>query len=580
MVGVVGLLSLSMVVTTPATAMALTAVGPAAPPNIAGAVKTASPTIARNMVNLLPGGFAIKALRTLGMIAFATSDMWVPYVTGTFGQGTSAETWEASPVPDNYQAERQEIDTFNRSGDDFTVTYKYGPHVTQDWYARVGVLTKCKRQSDGRVGFRTMNRTVGRDNSGEPGSFSSTFTDTCPGDEIVGFILGGGQGTFLGTYSPNLDQSDPQPAMMGATTTQYDKATTNIVRWGEMSQNGPGVPGFDPNGSDVKYQGRAECIDAAGNIAWAEGSIVTGDAGGIEMPSCEKRGLGHGTGKTQVIAFKPDGTQQPVWDTPTAPSDPETPLCDPGLPTSGCVLEVTKDGQPCTTADIECQDWQGTDARDSSKTRIKCKFGPYTLPTSACGLLEQAYRIGGAPATDENTDGDPGTQNNNDFLGNPVPQPGGAPVTNGTGGLPLPGGAGQTAPTAAPDAQQCFPQGWSAFNPIEWIMNPVSCALAAAFQPKRDIQTRLTSMQAQFSTKVPITWFTGGVTNVSGGSCPTNWALDIQGQHVSLICGTPAEGIILAFRPVLGAMLIIAALWPLVRSLFYAAIPVLKVNPS
>jgi hypothetical protein len=111
-------------------------------------------------------------------------------------------------------------------------------------------------------------------------------------------------------------------------------------------------------------------------------------------------------------------------------------------------------------------------------------------------------------------------------------------------------------------------------------MKPVGCALDSAFKPKTDIQTRLTDMQAKFSNKVPITWFGGGMANVSGGTCPTNWALDIQGHHVSLICGTPAEGIILAFRPVLGAMLVIAALWPLVRSLFYAAIPIFKVTPS
>lgn len=496
------LIALAMVVTAPSNAHALSEGDTLtkAAPRVFGALKTASPTIGKNLVNFLPGGFLVKGLR-LGMLAWATSDLWMPFFQGDLGKPPVPGD-EERPTAWASQWKRHHLDTYTRTGNSISASYSFGVGPQQDWYAKVGVLVKCKRESDSRIGYRFYGGQQNFGNDGEGGTFGWSWPDVCPGDTLVAWKVGGGQGVEAGSYTPNLDTSDPQPARMNEPQTQYDKATQNYIVGGDWAGSTSG--GFDPRGADMQYKGRAECIDGAGKITWAEGDLVTGDAGGVKMPSCEARGLGHGTGKTQVVLLKPDGTQQTVWDVPVAPMDPATPLCDPGRAGSGCVLEVLKDGQPCATGDVECENWASEKSKDP--TRWKCKFGPYTLPLSACNALEQAYRPGGAITTDENTDGDPATRNDNDLSGQPVPQPLPGPIagTNpGTtpGNAPAPGAGGSVAPgpSGDPEARQCFPTGWAAFNPVEWVMKPVSCALSAAFVPTpATVQTRTDAIKTKF----------------------------------------------------------------------------------
>jgi hypothetical protein len=254
--------------------------------------------------------------------------------------------------------------------------------------------------------------------------------------------------------------------------------------------------------------------------------------------------------------------------------DPNYKQCDQGKPGAGCEMRITIDGKPCVVGQWECVHWTDLWKDSTTSTRVGCTYGPYTLAVDQCTIMEPAYVPGGGPLNAENTDGAPETKNNVDVGGQPyTPEP----VKPAT----VPGSSAAAPPAGStPEQQQCFPSGWAQLNPVEWVMKPVGCALDSAFKPKKDVQTRVTSMQTKFSDKVPISWFSVGKQGVSGGTCPTNWALDISGEHVSLICGTPVEGIVLAFRPVMGAMLVLAALWPLIRSLFYAAIPIFKVTPS
>lgn len=53
-----------------------------------------------------------------------------------------------------------------------------------------------------------------------------------------------------------------------------------------------------------------------------------------------------------------------------------------------------------------------------------------------------------------------------------------------TGALPSPT-TPVPAPTpgSSPDSSACFPRGWGAFNPAQWVLQPVSCALSWAFVP-------------------------------------------------------------------------------------------------
>lgn len=79
---------------------------------------------------------------------------------------------------------------------------------------------------------------------------------------------------------------------------------------------------------------------------------------------------------------------------------------------------------------------------------VECDWGPYVVDQDGCVTVPTD------PATDA---------------------PAKAPVD-------VPGGAG--APSSSnPDTEHCYPTGWAAFNPLEWVYKPVKCVLIWAFIP-------------------------------------------------------------------------------------------------
>ena len=563
MVGVVGMLPLSLIVTTPSTAQALTPKLPVSPTFIMGAVKTVAP-VAMAAVSITPVGWGLRLLQ-LGMLAYSTSDLWMPFVTGAFGGATAVDTPAGSGASNPYPDVR--LSGLSISGQSANVTHTYtGSDSAYQYGALLGITSRfqCKNNTSGtiRTELKGVSSSFGLDNGGGPRA--RTINIACSGGEtMVGIKVGAfGSAPDLSPWASSAPANWRGPA--------------NVVTIGTTGGN----ESFDPRGADVTYQGKSECISSAGTIAWATGPSVPGDNGAMLMPSCEKAGLGHGTGRTTVTALREGGGTQTVWDTGATPlMDPATPLCDPGRASSGCTLEVLKDDLPCRSGDVECENWE--EEAPKNPQRWKCKFGPYTLPLSACNLLEQAYAPGGSPVNDENTDGNPATRSLLGPSGQPAPAP--APVTApgaGTSGDPVPGAAGQPGPGAEPEESACWPTGWGMLNPLEWVYKPVVCAAKALFQPKTSLQTRVTTMKAQFDNRIPVSWFGGEISGPSTGTCPTSWQVTYKDQSYPFICGTQAEGIIRGFRPVLGGMLIVAMLWPLLRSLFYAAIPIFKVTPS
>lgn len=561
MVGIVGTLSVSLVVTTPSNAQAFV-VPPIPPPVIAGAVEALAPAAWAAAVT--PAGWVILGGVALLAGAYYTKDYWLPYVQGAFGQGTPDQNTNVPPsgtglnidprihnngVSWNINANGVKVGAFvdlviNGAGAPATNNYEV---TYRKW---------CETPSgsvymqDAQIDAPSINTYY------TPTQYLTPrlTIDACrvAADKIVGVKAGPAKGD--GDLWKANGQKGPD------TVSFIGRKTTDTAH-------------FDPASPDVKYTTTVECIRKDGT-KFSLSADSSGDAKGVKMPSCAASVPGsHGTGKTTVDGFAPNTTTpQRLYDLPANTPATNQPLCGGTRPGQGCKLSIAVDGKPCVVGDFNCVNWLDISKQDL--TRVQCSYGPYAVGLDSCNGLERAYEEGGAPATQENTDGNPATRNDNDPAGQPVQNPTTTTTT-------VPGGAAPAPPPGSTTEQaQCFPSGWATLNPVEWVMKPVGCALDSAFKPKKDIQTRLTGMQTKFSGKVPVSWFTGGTANVSGGSCPTNWALDVQGQHVSLICGTPVEGILLAFRPVMGAMLVIAALWPLLRSLFYAAIPILKVNPS
>ena len=573
MVGAVGILSVSLIVTTPSNAHAFSDGDLIAKmaPRVAGAVKTIAPvagTVAAVATSVTPTGWALKAGWALLSLAFSTSDVWVPWLLkqgASFGQGSNPNNVKATaPEASNWIDPNVSMTSLSRDPAQlYTAIIEVqtvAPTHTSAVNYFISTYLECNSKQDG-TGVKYIYRWTPNSAYSATSARTQTFRTGCDNGFLIGIIAGPTYGT------PELTQA------AGA-----GKGPTNVMRWGTLAQTGT-TGGFDPASSSVGYQGKSECIDSAGTVSWISGPVISGSAGGVQMPSCEAAGRGHGTGRTQVIAFKPDGTQEPVWDVPVAPSDPSTPLCDPGKSSGGCVLSVELDGHPCEAGNVECENWSEIQKNDPNNTRLKCRFGPYTLPMSACNLLEQAYRIGGALATELNTDGDPATQDNTNYAGQPVPQPAPGPVSTGTGTgtgtAPSPGAQGQPSPSADAPSRSCWPTGWAAFNPLEWVLKPLGCA----FIPTRDIDSRNKALAARASVKAPMSWLNMPMTGPGGGGCP-NWVVKVDNLSKNVVCESSFTGAITGARGSLFGIVAAAMIWPLLRSLWYAAIPILRVTPS
>lgn len=536
MVGAVGVLSLSLVVTTPTNAQAFQA-PPVAPPVIAGAFKTVAPA-ALAVASVTPVGFALRTAGTLGWLAFSTSDMWMPYITGTFGQGK--DDTEAAPVAQDqpYILQGLRIEFIEMQGRYAYLRMNWRNNYKAPAWTTAAYLN-C-RTSSGATS--QVNQTV-TGGSNAPASITS-YTLACPeGQEAVGAVAGpGGAHTAFPTRT-----NAPGPE--------------NVRTAGTYSP-----AGFDPRGADTKYKVRSECIDAGGNKSFVEAE-TNGDVGALKMPSCGAAGKGVGTGVTEITALAPGTTvPQPVWTQPTPYSDPATPLCTPGK-SSGCELSVELDGKPCTAGNVECENWSEINKNDPNSTRLKCKLGPYTLTMAQCAMLERAYTPGGSPATEANTDGNPDTRSNTDPNGNTIPAP--APNTTGT----APGSSGQPAPGDSKNAK-CWPSGWGIFSPT-WITDAMRCV----FEPSYSLDQRTGELTEKAKGKAPISFLSLEMVGPSGGGCP-NWVISVPGFSQNVVCGSSFTSAILSIRAPLFGLLATAMVWPLLRSLWYAAIPVLRVTPS
>jgi hypothetical protein len=572
MAGVAASLSLSLVVTTPSNAQAF--VSPVPLPVVFGATRMAIPALMPVAAALGPVGWGlagVAAVAAIGVALYETRDTWVPWVEGQFGkEGTNPDA-PAPPADTDPATEGVQVNYYPglkiqnhrvvANGYHFDTYYSGSDYATGTQMGVTATLN-CKRPD----GTTYLEKKIWAK------TFGTGWTTTYP--RLRNFNDGYCQQSSHVLLGAIVGHFGADPELHPKSASAY-KGPENIVRHGSMLQGS-----FDAKSPETKYETSVECIAQDGTKSTIK-KEWTGDSPGMLIPSCEAQGKGHGTGKMWVDGSRPGVTQAPtrLWDNPAPQPTPGRELCAPTRAQQGCKLAVKVDGKDCVMGLFECENWQeihqNDPGKDGTTPRVSCQYGPYSLPVDQCNPLERAYEKDGAPVSEPNIDGNPATRSDTNLNNAPNEVPQAAKP------LAVPGGAGTTLPNGSTTEQaQCFPSGWSMLNPVEWVMKPVSCALDAAFKPKKDIQTRVTSMQGKFSNKVPISWFSTGTGGVSGGACPADWAVTVNGERYSLICGTPVDAAVQAFRPIMGAMLIIALLWPLIRSLFYAAIPVFKVTPS
>lgn len=244
---------------------------------------------------------------------------------------------------------------------------------------------------------------------------------------------------------------------------------------------------------------------------------------------------------------------------------------------SGCTMDVHLDGSVCTTARTECHTWPAIAA--SQPSRVDCMWGTYTMPTSDCFSLSNAYKSESGVVFDPAS----GAWIAIDAYGNPI-QPNPEPW-NPTNPNPIAGatpgtgtGTGTFPGSGLSPADGCVSPSWS-WNPVDWVKNPVVCALQDAFVPKMDVAARVAELQTLASTRPPLSWISPPVVGPGGGGCP-NWVVTLPGLSENVVCESSFTNSIVAARGPLFGLVATAMVWPLMRAIWYAAIPILRVSPG
>jgi hypothetical protein len=136
------------------------------------------------------------------------------------------------------------------------------------------------------------------------------------------------------------------------------------------------------------------------------------------------------------------------------------PACSNGT----CTLDLIDGTGSCYDGDSSrCATWVNDPNRD---TKYKCKYGTYDAPIKDCFALGNAFDP--AKVAAGNGIADPATGQDTKTQTTVKPDASGAPE---------PADAGDTR-------EACFPTGWGAFNPLNWVLQPVKCALNWAFVPR------------------------------------------------------------------------------------------------
>lgn len=260
----------------------------------------------------------------------------------------------------------------------------------------------------------------------------------------------------------------------------------------------------------VKYRARVNCRATDGTLSVVESINLGAELGGpgFVLPSCEEHGAGIGSVGTGVTV----DTQMPgstrwdrVYEAKPTPGTQYT-ECDPAFG-KACKLEVLYKGQPCQVGSNACVDW--TERYREAPEDYACRWGQYVMPISSCNMLERTYRPGGSQLTPGNTDGRPETVEDLNPDGSPKTGTGTSPGTGWDGKVSeMPDTAvPETSPNGDPSTEggNCYPTGTAAWNPLEWVMRPVQCALVWAFVPDTGTVTQTkTQIQAALdATGIP-----------------------------------------------------------------------------
>lgn len=296
--------------------------------------------------------------------------------------------------------------------------------------------------------------------------------------------------TFTGTHNGTWFWCTPTSNWPDGGVDYTPPAGNTIIQLtvAEAENNTPiltyGGPGVAPAVASLQVS----CTNPDGSQYEVTSSVPS--AGGmVQMPTCTGKPGDLGGAHAKCVTLLA-GTQVPATtvESSNCVAAGQAGTLYPECVAAGCLYVVYVDGVPCTVGRAGCTDWARTYA--ASPGRVGCKYGTHWVSADHCFFLERVYENGlPVPATLGNTDGNPDTFTGPAPANAAQPQPQPQPIPNGApGGAPgaLPGGATGTLPIPAGTQTtngDCFGGGSFSWNPVDWVVTPVKCALAWAFVP-------------------------------------------------------------------------------------------------
>lgn len=360
---------------------------------------------------------------------------------------------------------------------------------------------------------------------------------------------------------------------------EYELRRVHFIQDGSRAGITPVGRGFywgqEIVGATDEIYSSTRCQRPDGSIYPVITEAIGVDAGGVNVAPCE---AGDTPISNAIFLVRPDGTEelQSMLDLTPVELDPNAPPPWQDCQETECLWFVEYNGQQCTVGKSGCTTWT------TNKQNAKCFYGPYEMPLTYCSWLERAYEVLPVrpPATEPNQDGDPDTHEGPAVQPQPAPTPAptrppvkapttvptptptGSPTASPTinPGHPDPTTRPTTSSTASPTGSaspqpsplppggsgipspsdtvgsRCFPTGWAAFNPVQWVLQPMRCAL----EPDPVLtRARVDSVTATLGTAGPGPALTeiGGLLDTvpTGNGCKgPGWTFTLGGYSTTL----------------------------------------------
>lgn len=245
----------------------------------------------------------------------------------------------------------------------------------------------------------------------------------------------------------------------------YEQTAGALIQY-QIGNNPTGAPQI-PEAKDMNPSRTFKCVVLGSNGVSYTGTTLPFKETDpiIPQPNCPELPAGvfpehikiteEGGGETHII-YEQDATPESKGWNATYPE------CADGT----CMLDLLKNGKSCFQSPAACLEWFEDPNKSST---YQCRYGGKVVALSECNVYAPSFngdpKVIGHPDTGQPT-------------GNPKPDAKDPKIF--TNGVQDPN-----------KMRHCYPQGWAALNPLEWVFRPIQCAFEWAFVPRTTSITAL-----------------------------------------------------------------------------------------